>query len=234
MEKNCKNLNGIFVMLGLMVLGAMLPVAVARYRSYDRIVSVKGLCERQVCADKAVWPLSYKVSGDDLSALYADIERKNSIICEFLEAGGLGADEISKGVPDISDKYTQEYGDNNRTYRYVASCTVTAITSNVESVLALMESQSSLIKQGIVLNSGWDSTPRFEFEGLNAIKPAMVEEATKNAREVAQKFADDSGSKLGKVKDASQGTFSIENLDGSTPHLKKVRIVTYVSYYLGE
>ena len=62
----------------------------------------------------------------------------------------------------------------------------------------------------------------------------MVAEATKNARETAEKFAKDSDSKLGKIKYASQGTFTISNRDSNTPEIKSVSVVTYVTYYLSE
>lgn len=232
METKNKNLTGLWIMAGLVVIGLMLPVAVSRLKSYDRVVSVKGLCERVVKADKVIWPMQYKLAGNDLSGLYSEMERANGVLSAFLVSGGLDESEIIFSLPEISDKYTQEYGNNDRAFRYVLTCTVTACTSKVDQVLALMEKQSGLISDGVILSSGWNCDPRFDFEGLNDIKPEMVEEATKNARAVAQKFATDSGSRLGKIKDASQGTFSIEDRDANTHFMKKVRIVTYVTYYL--
>ena len=107
-------------------------------------------------------------------------------------------------------------------------------TSDVESVLALMGRQSELLKKGIVLGGAnqWENPVEFRYEGLNEIKPSMIEEATMNAREAAQKFAKDSGSRLGKIRTANQGTFTIEDRDSSTPYIKKIRVVTSVTYYL--
>lgn len=223
---------GLAIMVGLIVLGCMFPRAVKEFRSFERTVSVKGLCEKEVNADKAIWPLSYKVMSDDLTDLYSQMEKSNDAILTFLKAGGIAEDEITVNVPSISDKYAQEYGDNDRRFRYVASTTITVCTGNVDKVLQLMRDQISLTKSGISFYSDWETRPEFSFEGLNDIKPEMIEEATKNARESALKFAKDSDSKLGKIKDASQGTFSIENRDSNTPHIKKVRVVTYVTYYL--
>lgn len=231
MEK-IKNSNGLLVMLGLAIIGCMLPLSVVKWKSYDRTVSVKGLCEREVKADKAIWPVSFKVVGNELGSLNAEIDRNTASIVEFLKAGGIPDNEITVALPKVSDKFAQEYGGNERTFRYVASCTVTVCSSMVDEVLALMANQSALLKRGIVLTCDWDCTPQFNFESLNEVKPGMIEEATKNAREVAEKFAKDSDSRLGKIKDASQGTFSIENRDSNTPYIKKVRIVTYVTYYL--
>lgn len=223
---------GLCIFAGLSVLGLMLPRAASEYRAFERVVSVKGLCEKEVPADKVIWPVAYKVVGDDITAVYAEIESKNSTILNFLKSGGIEQDEISVSVPSISDKFTQEYGDNNRRYRYVAGITVTVCSNKVDTVLALMAKQSELIKSDIIPSSDWESRPSFLFEGLNGIKPSMIEEATRNARESAEKFAKDSGSRLGKIKDATQGTFSIEDRDSDTPYIKNIRIVTYVTYYL--
>lgn len=219
-------------MVGLIISGIMLPVAVKEFRAADRTVTVKGLCEREVPADKVIWPVMFKTVGNDLSALYSEIEGKNATIMEFITKGGISSDEISISVPKVSDKYTQEYGSNDRTYRYVASNIVTVCTKDVDKVLALMNRQNELIKKGIVIENDWDCKTVFSFEGLNDIKPEMIQEATRNAREVALKFAQDSDSRLGKIKTASQGTFTIEDRDSNTPHIKKVRVVTGIVYYL--
>lgn len=219
-------------MLGLIILGCMFPVGLKAFRSFERTVSVKGLCEKEVKADKVIWPLAYKVMSDDLNDLYSQMEKSNSSILAFLKRGGIKDDEITMNVPSISDKFAQEYGDNDRRFRYVASTTITVCTSDIDKVLQLMRDQVSLTKEGISFFSDWETHPEFSFEGLNDIKPEMIEEATKNARESALKFAKDSESKLGKIKEASQGTFSISDRDSNTPHIKKVRVVTYVTYYL--
>ena len=220
-------------MVGLIVVGCMMPKAVSTLRSFDRTVNVKGLCEKEVMADKVIWHLTYKVVGNDLGAVYSEIERNNDAIIKFVQKGGIQGKDITVNVPSVSDKYAQEYGSNDRTYRYVATSTVTVCSQEIDKVLALMAEQSSLSKSGIALyTTEWESRPEFSFEGLNDIKPEMIEEATRNAREVAQKFAKDSDSKLGKIKEANQGTFSISDRDSNTPHIKKVRVVTNVTYYL--
>ena len=227
-----KFLSGVAIMIGLIVLGAMLPVAVNKYSESLRTVSVRGLCEREVTADKAIWQIKYKVVGNDLIDVNAEIDTKNSTVLAFLKDGGLNADEISVAVPAVSDKYAQEYGSNDRTYRFVVTNTITVCSKQIDKVLALMSTQTELLKKGITIENEWGSQPSFYFEALNDIKPEMIEEATKNAREVAEKFAHDSGSRLGKIKTASQGVFSIEDRDSSTPSQKKVRVVTSVTYYL--
>ena len=227
-------LCGLAIMFGLVIMGSMLPRAVEKFRSYDRMVNVKGLCEKDVKADRVIWPVVYKVMANDIQSVYDQTDAGNAAIKSFLENGGIKSSEITVSVPQISDKFANEYGDNDRAFRYIAKNVITVYTSDVDAVLALMGKQSELLKKGIVTAGGnqWENPVEFKYEGLNDIKPQMIEEATRNARDAAEKFAKDSGSKLGKIKTASQGTFTIENRDSNTPYIKKVRIVTSVTYYL--
>ena len=228
-----KFFSGLCVMIGLVVLGMMFPRAVEKYRSYDRTVNVKGLCEKEVKADKVIWPVVYKVMANDIQSIYDQTDGSNEIIVDFLESGGIDASEITVSVPQISDKFANEYGNNDRAYRYIATNVITVYTDKVDDVLNLMSKQSDLLKKGIVTDgNSWENPVEFKYEGLNEIKPAMIEEATMNAREAAEKFAKDSDSRLGKIKTANQGTFTIENRDSNTPYIKKVRVVTSVTYYL--
>ena len=225
--------SGLFIMLGLIVLGLMIPRAVEKYRSYDRIVNVKGLCEMEVKADKVIWPIVYKVMSNDIQSIYAQTDAGNATIVDFLESGGVLSGEISVSVPQISDNLANEYGGSDRAFRYIATNVVTVCTDDVDKVLALMSDLAVLLKRGVVIvENNWENPVEFKYEGLNEIKPQMIEEATKNAREVAEKFAKDSDSKIGKIKTANQGTFSIEARDSNTPYIKKVRVVTSVTYYL--
>ena len=225
--------SGLAIMVGLIILGGMFPKAVEKFRSYDRTVNVKGLCEKEVKADKVIWPIVYKVMSDNIQSIYSQTDAGNAVIVDFLVSGGIPQDEITVSVPQISDKLANEYGDNNRAFRYIAKNVVTVYTSDVDKVLALMANQSELLKKGVVAaGNDWENPVEFKYEGLNEIKPEMIEEATQNAREAAEKFAKDSDSGLGKIKTATQGTFTIEDRDSNTPYIKRVRVVTSVTYYL--
>ena len=226
MEKG-KFYSGLFIMVGLIFLGLMIPKAVSDF------VNVKGLSEKEVKADKVIWPFAFTVVGNDLNGVYAEIERNTATIKEFLTSGGIPESEITVSIPSVSDKYAYEYGSNDRAYRYFCKSTVSVCTENVDAVLALMPRQSELLKKGIIgSGNSWENQVEFKFEGLNAIKPEMIEDATKNAREAAEKFAKDSDSRLGKIKTANQGTFTISDRDSNTPYIKKVRVVSSVTYYL--
>ena len=228
-----KFFSGLFIMIGLVTIGLMIPEAVNSFRSYERTVNVKGLCEKEVPADRVIWPVIYKIMGDDIQSIYSQTDRNNETIIDFLMEGGISRDEITVSTPSVSDKYANEYSSNDRAYRYIATNVLTVYTDKVDLVLELMARQSELLKKGVVtVSNSWENPVEFKFEALNDIKPEMIEEATKNAREAAEKFAKDSESRLGKIKTANQGTFTIADRDSNTPHIKKVRVVTSVTYYL--
>lgn len=232
MEKS-RIYSALAIMVGLIVIGVMIPKAVKDFRSFERTVDVKGLCEREVKADKVIWPVVYKVMANDIQEIYSQIDRNNALIVAFLQKGGITEEEISVSIPQISDKFANEYGSNDRTFRYISTNVITVCTDKVDEVLNLMSKQSLLLKKGIVTSGErWENPVEFKYEGLNDIKPEMIEEATRNAREAAEKFAKDSESSLGKIKTANQGTFTISDRDSNTPHIKKVRVVTSVTYYL--
>lgn len=228
-----KHISAVIIGASLIIAASMLPLSVAKLKSFDRTVTVKGLCEREVKADKVIWPLSYKVVGDDLQDLLRETEKCNATIRTFLTEGGIPADQITFSSPVISDKYADEYGNNNRVNRYIVTNVVTVCSDQVDDVLKLQASSSDLLKHGVPLvANSWENQVEFAYEALNDIKPEMIEEATANAREAAQKFAQDSGSHIGKILTATQGTFSINDRDANTPYIKRVRVVTNVTYYL--
>ncbi len=226
-------MNNKYTMAGLIFIGICMVIAVNRYKSFDRSVSVKGLCEKEVMADKVIWPLVYKIVGNDMEAIYKEITAKNGTIVQYLKEKGIPDSEISVAAPNVVDLKAERYSSEERTYRYNVTCVITVASGQVEKVRGLIASQGDLIAKGVTLVSGdYQYNTIYEFTGLNEIKPQMIEEATANARQVAQKFAEDSKSRLGKIKRASQGQFSVTNRDNNTPYIKNVRVVTSVDYYL--
>ena len=194
----------------------------------DRQVTVKGLAEKEVPANRVTWPIQYSVAGDDLLALYDRVTSNNEIIIKFLTDNGIERSEISVNPPDTYNAATNQYSSGNFRYNYSLSCNVTVTTDKVDKVRQLLNRQSELLKEGIPYSNSYIN---YEYTGLNDIKPEMIAEATKNARAAAAQFAEDSGSDVGKMKTASQGQFSIEDVN-STPWIKKVRVVTTIVYYL--
>lgn len=229
-------LLGIFIFIGLSALGYLLGNAAIEFKQYERSVTVKGLSEREYNADIVIWPIQFTATGNELETLYNAIEGNTSKIKEFLIKNGVNSQEVTSASPAITDKSAQQYGNNAKAeFRYTAFQTVTVYSKNIEAVRAVMGKLSELGKQGIVFTGGnYQSQTEYTFTRLNEIKPEMIEEATRKAREVAEKFASDSKSKLGKIKKASQGQFSISDRDKNNPHIKKVRVVTTVEYYLSD
>ena len=226
--------EAIILSIGLLLLGVFIERGFSEFAGRDRSVNVKGLAEMEVPADKVTWPLVYKSLGNDLNALYEEIKRSNRTITEFLKEKGLTDKEISINAPVIVDMKAERYGNNQDSpYRYNVTTVITVTSNKVDLVRGLITEQGELLKRGIAITTGdYQYNIQYEYTGLNTIKPQMIEEATKNARQAAEKFAKDSESTLGKIRHANQGQFSISDRDTNTPHIKKVRVVTTIDYSL--
>ena len=196
----------------------------------DRAVSVKGLSTREVTADHAVWPLSYAWSGNDLSALYTQLEQVTDRIRRHLLSLGFVNEDIQQGSISVENNWNNYYGDHRPEYKYTLSTSLVISTDNVDLVVKSQGKESDLLKEGIIVTSNsWNLD--YQYNGLPELKPSMIEEATRNARSVAQKFAEDAQCRLGSIRRASQGQFSIES-DEYQPWVKHVRVVTTVDYFL--
>ena len=221
---------GVCVAIGIASVGISLKASIDHFVDRDRVVTVKGLAERNVQADYVIWPVTFRVTGNDLSALYEKAQTQSEEIRNFLISQGIKAQDISQGTPSVQDLHADFYGNNLPPERYRMEMAVSVAITDVDTVLKAMVNQSELIQKGVLFTQNYRT--QFSFNGLNSIKPEMVEEATKNARSTAQKFAEDSDSELGKIRRASQGQFSIYDRDSNTPYIKRVRVVTTVEYYL--
>ena len=216
--------------LGLTFAGLFIYCGISKYAGKDRAVSVKGLSTREVEADYAVWPLSYAWSGNDLPALYDRLEQVTARVKKHLLSLGFEESDIRQGSISVNDNWSNYYGDHRPEYKYTLSTSLIVSTDKVKLVVASQGKESSLLKEGIIVKTEqWNLD--YKFNGLPELKPQMIEEATRNARAVAQKFADDAQCSLGSIRRASQGQFSIEN-DEYQPWVKRVRVVTTVDYYL--
>lgn len=217
---------------GFALLGSNISSGIENFVNRDRIVTVKGLSERQVKADRVIWPVGFRELGDDLQDVYGRIEKRKDQVVAFLKEAGLTDAEIEVASPQVTDAQAEMYANQKSRYRYSMTQTVTVSSDKVDLVRDLLVRQSDLIKAGVTLVGDYSWRTSFQFTGLNTVKPAMIEEATKNARASAEKFAQDSGSSLGKIRRANQGQFSITDRDSNTPYIKSVRVVTTVEYFL--
>jgi hypothetical protein len=227
-------LLGVCGVLAMTGLGQLASEGALDYRRLERSVTVKGLSEREYPADVVIWPIAFTAADNRLPDLYRSIEQQTRSIVDFLRDNGIPEAEISVGSPQVFDKLAQQYGDGRPVeFRYAANRTVTVYSQRVDAVRALMQKLSALGSRGIALtgNSHMNQT-EYLFTRLNEVKPGMIEETTRKARQVAQKFAEDSQSQLGRIRRASQGQFSISNRDSNSPHIKRVRVVSTVEFYL--
>jgi len=214
---------------GITLAGMFIYFGINHFADKDRAVSVKGLSVRDVKADYVVWPLSFSVQGDALPSTYEEVNKTIATVREFLVSKGFSETDLKQGNTSVKDNWN-DYYTRRPDYHYTISTSIVISTQNVDLVVNNQGCQSELLSRGIIINSS-DWSVDYQFNGLSNLKPSMIEEATKNARLVAQKFADDAACSLGSIRNASQGQFSIDD-DQYQPWMKHVRVVTTVDYYL--
>ncbi len=219
--------------VSIVILGFCVKWGIDDFANKDRKVSVKGLSEREVDADKVTWPILSKELGNNLPELYNRIAVTQGKIKKFLMSNGVKENEINVNAPVVIDLNADQYNTNQRAYRYNITSIVTVTSRNVKLVRSIIARQGELLKEGIaIVDGGYDNPVKYEFVSFNSMKPKMMEEAIANARKTAEQFAKNSESKLNKIVSADQGQFSIDNRDSNTPYVKKVRVVTTITYSL--
>jgi len=232
---------GISFILGSMIFSIILSNAIIKFKTLDRSIIVKGLSERECLADTAIWSIIYTYPSNDLSQIYTYTEQALIDITNFLIKNGITTNEVTSAPVDVIDKSAVTYQDRTADIRYTSTQAINVYSTNIQLIRELASRIRDLGKRkGIVFSTqnsyDYNSSDgiTYLFTKLNDIKPSMIQEATEEARKVALKFANDSRSKLGKIKNASQGQFSIINRDATTAHIKKIRVVTTIEYYLSD
>jgi len=229
-----KIICGALVGVGLLLLGICIKGGIDNFANRGRQVTVRGLSERTVEANSVTWPIVTKEMGNDLVTIYNNIQQTNAKITAFLKDNGLAEGEFSINPPVVEDRIANRYNDDNSVrQRYLVTNVIVVTSSKVKLVNTLIDKQPELMREGIAVVAGdYQYQTRYEYTNLNEIKPEMIAEATKAAREAAAQFAEDSHSDLGKIKTASQGQFSIEDRDQYTPYIKTIRVVNSITYAL--
>lgn len=233
--KNLDWIKTLIIFSSVVIAGYLIGNMHKTGKKFDRYVQVKGLSEREVNADLAVWPINIVLTGNELTTLKNEIEKQNSEVYEFFKSQGFEESELTMGIVNISDIKADIYntGAQNNPYRYLAKSEITVRTGDLVKLKKALAESLELMSKGIVFGSKNTWRPiEYIFNGLNDIKPSMIEEATKNAREVANKFARDSDSKVGEIRIARQGLFSINDRDENTPEIKIVRVVSTIDFQL--
>jgi hypothetical protein len=225
---------GLSLVLGLAIFGFQIGRAVRAGREFDRYLAVKGLSEREVKATLVIWPIRFSVAAEDLGTLKTAMETNCALVVSFLQDRGIDSKEITQGLPAVRDREDERIQANRpRLARYRGVVTLVVRSSNVDVVKKAIQGADALLEKGVTL-VGNESGDRIEFifDAVNAIKPDMIKEATANARAAAEKFAQDSKSKVGRIRKATQGAMEIEDRDAASPERKILRVVTTVDFFL--
>lgn len=224
---------GVLLAVGLTVSGWLVGSAIRHFKNAERYVSVKGLAEREVAANLAIWPVVFSVAGNDLSDLQTRLEQDAAKIETFLRGRGFAEAEFSRSAPRVTDNAPSGSWEGRMpTERYQVEATVTLRTTRVDEARAAMEASGELVRAGVRLLRSWEYNTQYFFTDLEAIKPEMIAAATRDARRAAEKFAQDSGAGIGGIRRATQGYFSIEDRDPFSPEWKKIRVVTSIDYFV--
>ena len=225
--KDNKIIAAVIVGLSLILFGFILRSGIIRFIDKDRQVTVKGLSEREVPANKITWNLSTYVTGDALPALYNEIQKTNQVVVDFLKSNGLSESEISILPPDVDDRISNRWSNEYIPFNYKLTTPITITSSNVDLVKAIVMKQGELLSKGIAL--GGNNYINYDYTGFQDLKQEMIEEAIANAKTTATQFVANYGSKLGKLITADQGQFSISSTE-ENPAVMKVRGVATITY----
>lgn len=230
--------------IGMIISASLVCNSFLKAKLLDRSIVVKGLAEKEVNADLAVWPIAITATGNALSEVNKKIEYDRSIVMNFLATQGFSKDEITLGDYKLSDLMASSYRDSSiQNARYIITATIILKSNDVHLVDQVSKQKNLLVNKGVTLANA-DDDPYYEFTKFQDIKPEMLTEAIKNARSSAEKLATDSGSKVGKLKKANQGVFSITSITpfssdeytnvrmGAKSIGKKIRVVATLEYFL--
>jgi hypothetical protein len=226
-------LAALLVAVGLALGGWFVGNGLFRARATERVVTVRGFSEREVPADLVLWPVTFTVTADDLVSLQQRADQAAGRIVAFLQ-GTFEPGEYTVAAPRIQDREAEGmFGrEGQRLDRYVAEGTVAVRTGRIKDAQSAMVRSTELVKQGIPIVRRYDQSTQYLFTGLERTKPEMIAEATKDARRAAERFAADSGARVGAIRTAQQGLFTVEDRDPFSPEIKRVRVVTTVQYAL--
>jgi hypothetical protein len=231
-------LTALIVAAGLVLAGRFVGDGFRAGRQEDRYVSVKGIAEREAKADLVLWPLRFVSTGNDLAAVQGKNRKDADAVRQFLTGAGVPAASIEVQGVEVTDVLANAYRSGPVDTRFIVAQTLLVRSTDVDRISVVSQRVGELVDAGVVLSSEGGGGPYYLFTKLNDVKPAMIAEATKRAREGAEQFAADSGSRVGGIRRASQGLFQIlarDDTPGTTEQRqinKTVRVVSTVDYLL--
>lgn len=226
-------ISAFLIAAGIGFAGFSIGSAISHHQDFNRYVAVKGLAEKTVKSDKAVWQLNFSVTDDELANAYQAIAKAQTVVNDFLQQQGFNADEFELQPVSVIDNDANTYSTNTKGKRYSANAGIVVTTQQVDKVREAIQQTGALVQQGVLINNSY---VRYMYTELNNIKPGLLDEATTNAKAAAESFSRNAYSQLGSIRQASQGLFTISDISDANASgmdiMKKVRVVTSVEYFL--
>ena len=240
MKNGTNIIYAIIIGAGIAIGGWFIGNGFRQGRAADRFVTVKGVSEREVKADVALWPLRFVATNDELNQAQTQIKKSHEQVFTFLKKHGIDPSAAEVQKIEVTDRLADPYRTGPIQSRYIVTQTVMVRTENIEAIIKASQAVGELIDAGVVLSSerGPYSGPTFLFTRLSELKPEMIAEATSKARRAAEQFAKDSGSLIGEIRRANQGVFVIlprdrePGITEGSQRDKTIRVVSTVEYFL--
>lgn len=229
---------GVSIAIGLSLSGFFIFKGIQSLKLAERYVTVKGLVERTVKSDRADWEIAIRLSGDNLADLYKQISEQKAKVQAFLQTVGIEEAEIKNSSPQVNDTHARDWGGQLPPHRFILDLSLKVVTPKVDLIEETSRHLGELIKEGVAISR---SEIRYQYTQFRELRPEMLAEATKNARELAQQFAADSGSRIGAIRRSNQGVFRIMSADASPTEdfdsghnslMKKIRVVSTIDFFL--
>ena len=231
--KQSRIIEACIIAAAVVIFGLLFKAGLDNFTNRDRKVTVKGLSEIEVPADQVTWSITTVETGNDLQQVYANSSAKIGKISKFLTDNGIASSDISVGTPIVTDNEADRWSADRIPYRFKIKTVLSVNSSEVDKVRGLISRQGELLQQGIaIINNEYSEPVSYSYVSFQEMKPRMMEEAIANAQATAKQFAQNSGSRLGKILSADQGQFSINSKDENNPQIKKLRVVTTITYQL--
>ena len=231
--KQSRIIEACIVAAAVVIFGLLFKAGLDNFTNRDRKVTVKGLSEIEVPADQVTWSITTVETGNDLQQVYANASAKIGKISKFLTNNGIAAGDISVGTPIVTDNEADRWSAERIPFRFKIKTVMSVNSKEVDKVRGLISRQGELLQQGIaIINNEYSEPVSYSYVSFQEMKPRMMEEAIANAQATAKQFAQNSGSRLGKILSADQGQFSITSKDENNPQIKKLRVVTTITYQL--
>lgn len=239
-EKKCTMKTvviGLALAMGPALAGFFISQGITDFKNSGRSITVKGLYEEEVKADRAIWDLSFVASSEDFQQVQQKSAEDSKKVQAFLIEQGFKPEELSLGLTKVKDSKTRDYG-GEKGDRYVIETSVRVTTKNVDLIIESLNKISTLIKEGIIIDGGesYRANPAYFYEKFEDRRSEMYTKAIESAKKMAYKFTGDTGTKLGRIINASQGNFEINGLNQTDEHdhkkspFKRIRLVTTMTF----